>query len=173
MVSSVASVELLVELLRERVGGQITYANLANDLGVSAPTVKSWIELLEKLYLILLLRPFSGTLAKSLGKEPKLYFFDCSAAENGEAARLENLVALALYKWCDFTRDTAVRDTRLFYFRDSNDREVDFVVTEGRSVLACIEVKSSDEELSSSLRYLSDRLKPKQALQLVRNCSRA
>ncbi|NDC39596.1 MAG: ATP-binding protein, partial [Proteobacteria bacterium] len=173
MVSSIASVELLVELLRERVGGQIRYANLANDLGVSAPTVKSWIELLQKLYLIVLLRPFSAKLAKSLRKEPKVYFYDCSAAANGEAARLENLVALALYKWCDFARDTEGRDTRLFYFRDSNDHEVDFVVTEGRTVLACIEVKSSDEEPSSSLRYLSDRVKPKHAVQLVRHCARA
>ena len=173
MISSISSVELLVELLRERVGGHITYSNLAQDLGVSPPTVKSWIELLEKLYVVFLLRPFSGKLAKSLRKEPKLYFYDCSAAENGESARLENLVALALYKWCDFVRDTEGRDARLFYFRDSNDREVDFVVTEGRKILACIEVKSSDEEPSPSLRYLSDRLKPKHSLQLVRNCSRA
>jgi predicted AAA+ superfamily ATPase len=62
---------------------------------------------------------------------------------------------------------------RLFYFRYSNHREVNFVVTGGRTVLACIKVKSSNEEPSSSLRYLSNRLKPKQALQSVRNCSRA
>lgn len=173
MVTSISTIELLVALLRERVGGQVTYSNLANDLGISPPTVKSWIQLLEKVYLIFLLRPYSGTLAKSLRKEPKVYFFDCSAAENGEAAKLENLVALALYKRCDFFRDTAGRDTRLHYFRDSNQREVDFVITEGRSVLACIEVKTSDQEPSPSLRYLSERLKPKITLQLVYNCSRA
>ncbi len=173
MVSSISTIELLVALLRERVGGQITYANLANDLGISPPTVKSWIELLEKVYLIFLLRPFSVQLSKSLRKEPRVYFFDCSAAENGEAAKLENLVALALYKWCDFVRDTQGRDARLLYYRDSNHREVDFVVTEGRRVLACIEVKSSDDAPSPSLRYLTERVKPKQALQLVRHCSRS
>jgi predicted AAA+ superfamily ATPase len=173
MVSSLSAIELLVALLRERVGGQVTYANLANDLGVSPPTVKSWIQLLEKVYLIFLLRPYSGTFAKSLRKEPKVYFFDCSAGENGNAARLENLVALSLYKWCDFVRDTEGRDARLFYFRDSNQREVDFVVTEGRKVLACIEVKNSDEQPSSHLRYLAERVKPKVALQLVRNCARS
>jgi predicted AAA+ superfamily ATPase len=172
MVSSLSSIELLVALLRERVGGQVTYANLASDVGVSPPTIKSWIHLLEKVYLIFLLRPFSTKLAKSLRKEPKVYFFDCSAAENGDAARLENLVALSLYKHCDFMRDTAGRELRLHYFRDSNQREVDFVITEGRSVLACIEVKTSDQDLSPSLRYLAERLKPKIALQLVHNCSR-
>ena len=173
MVSSITSIELLVALLRERVGGQITYSNLANDLGVSAPTVKSWILLLEKVYLVFLLRPFSSTLAKSLRKEPKCYFFDCSAAENGSAARLENLVALALYKWCDFVRDTQGRDARLSYYRDSNKREVDFVITEGRSILACIEVKSGDDAPSPNLRYLAERIRPKHALQLVHYCPRA
>jgi predicted AAA+ superfamily ATPase len=173
MVSSISTIELLVALLRERVGGQVTYSNLASDLGVSAPTVKSWILLLEKVYLVFLLRPFSGQLTKSLRKEPKCYFFDCSAAENGEAARLENLVALALYKWCDFVRDTQGRDAHLHYYRDSNQREVDFVITEGRSVVACIEVKNGDDNPSPSLKYLVERIRPKLALQLVHRCSRA
>jgi predicted AAA+ superfamily ATPase len=173
MVSSISTIELLVALLRERVGGQITYSNLAGDLGVSAPTVKAWITLLEKVYLIFLIRPFSGQLTKSLRKEPKFFFFDCSAAENGEAARLENLVALALYKWCDFVRDTQGRDARLHYYRDSNQREVDFVITEGRSILACIEVKSGDDNPSPSLNYLANRIRPKLAVQLVHRCARA
>jgi predicted AAA+ superfamily ATPase len=173
MVSSISTIELLVALLRERVGGQITYSNLAGDLGVSAPTVKAWITLLEKVYLIFLVRPFSGQLAKSLRKEPKFYFFDCSAAENGEAARLENLVALALYKWCDFVRDTQGRDARLHYYRDSNQREVDFVITEGRSIVACIEVKSGDDNPSPSLNYLASRIRHKLAVQLVHHCARA
>lgn len=173
MVSSISAIELLVALLRERVGGQITYSNLASDLGVSAPTVKSWILLLEKVYLVFLLRPFAGQLTKSLRKEPKCYFFDCSAADNGEAARLENLVALALYKWCDFVRDTQGRNARLHYYRDSNQREVDFVITEGRSVVACIEVKSGDDNPSPSLKYLVERVRPKLAIQLVHRCPRA
>jgi predicted AAA+ superfamily ATPase len=173
LVSNLSAIELLVEFLRERVGGQVTYANLAQDLNVSPPTVKSWIQLLEKVYLIFLLRPYSANLAKTLRKEPKVYFYDCSAAENGEAARLENLVASTLYKWCDFIRDTEGKNWQLFYFRDSNHHEVDFVITEGKSVLACIEVKNSDETPSASLRYLSERVKPQVTLQLVRHCSRA
>lgn len=172
MVTSLHSIEVLVALLRERVGGQITYKNLAGDLGVSGPTVKTWIELLEKLYVVFLIRPYSAQLAKSIRKEPKCYFYDCSAAENGEPARLENLVALALHKWCDFVRDTQGRDPRLLYYRDSNQREVDFVVTEGRTVLACIEVKTEEDSPSPSLRYLSERIKPKLAIQLVRHCKR-
>jgi predicted AAA+ superfamily ATPase len=168
-VSNLKGIELLVELLRERVGGQITYSNLAKDLLVSAPTIKTWVDLLEKLYLVFLLRPYSKGLAKSIRKEPKCYFFDCSAPTNGEDARLENLAALSLLKWCDFERDSKGRNLDLMYYRDINGREVDFVITEDRKVLACIEVKSSDSDPSKSLLYLSERVNPKHSIQLVKS----
>lgn len=55
----------LVELLRERVGGPANYDNLAQALGISPPTAKSWVEFLEKLYLIFLLPPYSKSAARS------------------------------------------------------------------------------------------------------------
>jgi predicted AAA+ superfamily ATPase len=168
-VSNLKGIELLVELLRDRAGGQVTYSNLANDLSVSPPTIKTWIDLLEKLYLVFLLRPYSKGLIKSIRKEPKCYFFDCSAPTNGEEARLENLTALALLKWCDLERDTKGRNLNLMYYRDSSEREVDFVVTEDRNVLACIEVKLSDDTPSKSLLYLTNRIHPKHSIQLVKN----
>lgn len=170
-VANLKGIELLVELLRARVGGQVTYANLAQDVSMSPPTLKTWTELLEKLYLIFLLKPYYKGLAKSIRKEPKCYFFDCSAATNGEAAKLENLVALSLLKWCDLERDTKGRNVDLHYYRDSSEREVDFVVSENTKVLACIEVKTSDETPSSALAYLTKRVAPKYSLQLVKNCS--
>ncbi len=172
-ISNLKGVELLLELLRDRVGGQIAYSNLARDLATSAPTAKAWVELLEKLYLIFLLRPYSKGLAKSIRKEPKCYFFDCSAAHNGDAARLENLCALTLLKWCLFQRDVRGRELNLHYYRDSNHREVDFVVTEGSKVLACIEVKSSETDLSPGIKYLTERLKPVHSFQLVKNLHRS
>lgn len=171
-VSNLKGIELLVELLRERAGGQVTYSNLASDLSVSPPTIRTWMDLLEKLYLVFLLRPYSKGLTKSIRKEPKCYFFDCSAPTNGDEARLENLAALALLKWCDFERDTKGRNVNLMYYRDTNEREVDFVITEDRSVLACIEVKSSDELPSKSLIYLTDKIHPKHSIQLVKNTTK-
>jgi predicted AAA+ superfamily ATPase len=171
-VSNLKGIELLVELLRDRAGGQVTYSNLANDLSVSPPTVRIWMELLEKLYLVFLLRPYSKGLTKSIRKEPKCYFFDCSAPTNGEEARLENLAALALLKWCDFERDTKGRNVNLMYYRDTSEREVDFVITEDKSILACIEVKSSDESPSKSLIYLTDKIHPKHSIQLVKNSTK-
>jgi len=50
----VRGVRLLIELLRERVGSPLNYDNLAKDIAVSPPTVKAWVELLERLYVLFL-----------------------------------------------------------------------------------------------------------------------
>ena len=60
----------LVELLRERVGKPVNYDNLAQSLGISPPTAKSWVELLEKLYIIFLLPPYSNRLSRSIPEGP-------------------------------------------------------------------------------------------------------
>ena len=70
----------LVELLRERVARPTNFDNLAQSLGVSPPTSKAWVELLEKLYIVFLLPPYSDSLARSIRKDRRIYFFDCAAA---------------------------------------------------------------------------------------------
>lgn len=164
----IRGIELLIDLLRERVGNGINYSNLAQDIGVSAPTVKQWIEVLERLYIIFVVTPFSRNIAEAIRKEPRIYFYDCSASTRDNGARLENLVACALLKYCDLQRDSGGRELKLHYFRDKQGHEVDFVITENRRAHYAIEVKTSDDELSSGLRYFAERLKPATAVQLVR-----
>jgi len=158
----------LVELLRERVGKPVNYDNLARDLGISPPTAKNWVDLLEKLYVVFLLQPYSSRIARSIRKERRVFFFDCSAPydETG-GAQIENLAACALLKYAHFRKDASGENWDVFYLRDKENREVDFVVTLNRRIHWLIEVKASDDEISSSLRYYSAKLQPKQALQLV------
>ncbi len=175
-VSALRNIEILLELLRERVGSGISFTNLAQDIGVSPPTIKSWIELLERLYLIFIVPPYHEKMARSLKKEPKIYFFDCAAAYEAneqKAARVENLVACSLLKYCHWVQDRSGIKMQLYYFRDRDKREVDFVVTSQRKVKWCIEVKMSDESLSTSLNYLNQKLAPEAAIQLVFNAQRA
>lgn len=163
----------LVELLRERVGGSANYDSLAQSLGISPPTAKSWVELLEKLYLVFLLPPYSRSLPRSIRKDRKVYFFDCAAAydETG-GAQLENLVACCLLKFTQFRKDAKGESWELFYLRDKEGREVDFVVTRDRRVHWMIEVKASDGNLSPSLAYYTRKLSPRESLQLVLNLDR-
>jgi predicted AAA+ superfamily ATPase len=163
----------LIELLRERVGKPVNFDNLAQSLGISPPTSKAWVELLEKLYVIFLLPPYSNRLSRSIRKDRRVFFFDCAAAydETG-GAQLENLVACSLLKFAQFKRDASGENWELFYLRDKESREVDFVVTVNRRVHWLIEVKASDDNPGSSLKYYTQKLRPTESLQLVRNLDR-
>ena len=163
----------LIELLRERVGKPTNYDNLAQSLGVSAPTVKSWVELLEKLYIVFLLPPYSNHLSRSIRKDRRIYFYDCAAAYDPTGgAHLENLVACSLLKFTQFRRDSIGENWELYYLRDKEGREVDFVVTFNRKVHWLIEVKATDDTVGTSLRYYSQKLQPAAAHQLVLNLHR-
>ncbi len=172
-VSSWRGASDLVELLRERVGQPVSYDSLARTLGISPPTVKNWVGLLEKLYIVFLLPPYSSRLSRSIRKERRVYFFDCAAAydETG-GAQLENLVASALLKHAHFRKDTVGEHREVYYLRDKEQREVDFVVTVNRRVDSLIEVKASDAAVSNSLKYYTERLHPRESLQLVLNLDR-
>ena len=165
-ISSIKKIERLVQLLADRVGSGISYANLARDLEVSAPTIKSWIQILEELYVIYLVRPFSKTLAKSILKEPKVYFFDIGQIKKAEL-RLENLVANHLYKKVHILNDTMGLNYELMYFRDKEQREVDFVLTEDNLPVQIIEVKTSDDVPTRSIIYLKEHFQGIDAIQLV------
>jgi predicted AAA+ superfamily ATPase len=172
-ITSWRGVSDMIELLRERVGKPVNYDNLARDLGISPPTARNWVELLEKLYVVFLIQPYSNRIARSIRKERRIYFLDCAAAydETG-GAQVENLAACSLLKYVHFRKDAFGENWDLFYLRDKENREVDFVVTLNRKVHWLIEVKTSDDEIGSSLRYYTERLQPKQPLHLVLNLHR-
>jgi hypothetical protein len=73
-------------------------------------------------------------------KEQKHYHFDWSVVPE-EPARFENLLASHLLKWVHFEQDTQGRDLELRYFRDTDGREVDFVVIERRKPILLVQSK--------------------------------
>jgi uncharacterized protein len=166
-VSELRGVQLLIELLRERVGGTVNYSHLASDIGVSPPTVKKWIELLERLYLIYIVYPYSRKLARSIRREPKVYFYDCAAATNGNGYRFENLIGSYLLKKIHFLNDSRGTRYGLSYFRDKEKHEVDFVVTDGLKAKLLVETKLSDDSIGKGLKYLNRMIPEARAVQIV------
>jgi len=170
-VRDIKSIEILVDLLAERVGSSISFASLARDLQVSPHTVKHWINVLEDLYVIFVVPPYSKNLSKAHLKEPKIYFYDIGRVEK-DAARLENMVAYHLLKRVLFLEDTEGEKARLYYIRDREQREVDFLTVINNKPEWLIEVKTSEEDLSKSLVYYHARVKPEKSFQLLQNVSR-
>ncbi len=166
-VKDLGAIELLIQILRQRVGQQIVYANLADELQVSPITIKKWIQILESLFIIFVVHPYTKNIAEAVKKTPKIYFYDVGQLSVDEGFRIENLVALHLLKRNQFLEDTEGLKMRLAYIRDKKGREIDFAITENEKLTHLIEVKKSDDQFNTNLNYFSLKLKPKSCLQLV------
>jgi predicted AAA+ superfamily ATPase len=171
-IRNIQSLSLLVDLLRSRVGGTIVVSNLAADLQVSANTVKVWLEILEKMYLIFIVRPYTRSLPRAIQKPPKIYFFDNGDVIGGDGAHFENLVATSLIKRLHFKEDYEGYRYELRYIRDKEGREVDFVILRDNFPEELIEVKYGDDSLSRPLLYYTKKLRPLKSTQIVANLTR-
>jgi predicted AAA+ superfamily ATPase len=87
-VTAISRIELLIELLRERVGSPISYSSLAQDLEVSDKTVKHWLVLLENMYVIFKVSPYHRNIARAVLKQPKYYFYDVAQVNGDNGVRL-------------------------------------------------------------------------------------
>lgn len=171
-IRNVQLLALLVDLLRERVGQLIIMSNLAADLQVSPKTVKAWLEVLEKMYLVFSVRPYTRSIARAVLKPPKVFFFDNADVLSGEGERFENLVATSLLKRLHFLEDREGFRYELRYIRDKEGREIDFAITKDGKLQEIIEVKYSDENISRYLLYYAEKLKPGRVTQIVATLKR-
>lgn len=158
----------LADLLPGRIGSPLSVNALREDLGVAFDTARSWLETLQRLYYLFELRPFAGKLARTLRREGKVYLFDHTQIED-EGARFENLVALHLRKLVDMWNDRGDGDFSLWYVRDKERREVDFLITERRKPWLLAETKLSDAQISSALRHYRRQFNVPNVVQIVRS----
>lgn len=151
------TMEALYGLLPERVGAPFSASSLSRILKVSHKTVSSWIDLFQGFLLIFKLKPYSKRLARSLVKEPKIYFYDYRRIPNA-AVRFENMVAVELHRAVTLWTDYGLADYRLFYLRNKDREEVDFLVTKDGNPQFMVETKLTDPSVSAQLRKYQDLL---------------
>ncbi|MBI3534162.1 MAG: ATP-binding protein [Deltaproteobacteria bacterium] len=155
-VREISLIELLIELLPSRVGSPLSIQNLAQDLESTHPTVKNWIEIMDRLYISFRISPFGFPKIRAVKKEQKLYLWDWSEIED-QGSRFENLVASHLIKFCHFVEDTQGFLMDLRYLRDTDGREIDFVVLKNKKPLFAVECKLGDTKRSKNLKYFKER----------------
>ena len=155
-VREVALVELLVEALPERVGSPLSVQSLRQDLQVAHETVERWLGILENLYMCFRVPPFGAPRIRAVKKETKLYLWDWSQVP-GTGARFENMVASHLLKFCHHVEDTQGHRMELRFVRDTDRREVDFVVIQDNRPLFAVECKSGEKSPSPAIDYFRQR----------------
>ncbi len=157
-VHDLSGLEVLVELLPGKVGSLLSANALQEDLQVTHKTVAHWLTILERFYYHFRIYPFASTKIKSLRKQPKMYLWDWSATPDGPA-RLENIVGSHLLKLVHYLYDAFGYKAELYYLRDVEGREVDFLVAIDKKPWFAVEVKTGDQAVASSLPYFAKRLK--------------
>lgn len=149
-----------LSLLAIRVGQLLNYSEISKEVGVAVNTIKAWVNALEVSGLIILLPPYYNNLGKRLIKAPKLYFCD-----NGLACTLLNIDSLdTLGKslhlgniWENFVlsehlKEGFVPGKDIFYFRDTNGVEIDFVIEKEGEVFL-VEAKHSERPNPAKLNF--------------------
>ncbi|MDE6716216.1 MAG: ATP-binding protein [Muribaculaceae bacterium] len=156
----------LVRLAAGRCGNEFNASLLSNEIGISSPTVKSWISILQASYIAFLLPPYFANINKRLTKTPKIYFYDTGilcyllGIENTSqlvnhplrGAIFENLAVIELLK----QRLNNAKQPNLYFYRENRGNEADIVRINGE-MMDVFEVKSShtfNKSFTNNLDYL-------------------
>ena len=158
---------LFYDQLRSRVGSTVSINNIALDLEIAPKTLKQWLSILESVYLIFAVKPYSGKLNRTLQKQVKIYVFNNPEVDGDIGSVFENLVATHLLKRLHFLEDSTGERYELRYIRDREHHEVDFVILKNNKPICLIEAKWKDNTPSPSLNYFGDKLKINKRIQLV------
>lgn len=155
-VKDVSLLFLLAEIISSKVGSPLSLKSLEEDLQVSQPTIHRWIEIFNLLYYTFTIAPFGAPKIRAVKKLSKIYMWDWSQVEES-GFRFENLVASHLLKYCHFVEDTQGYQMEVRYLRDTDGREIDFVVIKNKVPIFAVECKSGDRELSKHISYFRER----------------
>src|SRR3990167_420559 len=141
-----------MQLCAGRVACILNFESLANDVGVSSPTIHAWLSVLQASYLVKLLPAYFENFGKRVIKAPKLFFTDLGLVSyllgietdlhmNRNPIRghlFENLVMLEIMN----AKLNQGLDSKLYYYRDNHQNEVDLIIQQGHQLIP-IEIKST------------------------------
>ena len=162
------AIEQILQLLRRKVTSPVSYKSIAEDVQVSPNTVKKYIHILEELYIIFRVTPYSKNIARSLLKEPKIYFYDTGMVVGDDGQRFENFTAVSILKHLHLIEDLEGKQSSLYYLRTKEGKEVDFVLEVDNHPDMIVEAKLAEKILSPQLHYFHQKYKLK-AAQVVKD----
>jgi len=165
-IGSIDQLLVLSTLLTARSGQQIVYASLAKEIRVSENTIRTWIGVLASLHQGFLIKPWHRSVAAAIRKEPKWFLRDWSTLSD-EGQRAETFVGCHLLKAVEGWTDLGFGQFDLYYLRDKQKREVDFLVTKEQKPWFLVEVKKTDTTLSPALAYMQQQTGAEHAFQVV------
>ena len=166
----VNAMRLFAEMLRSRVGSPLSLASIARDLNLSPVTLAKYLDILEALFIVFVVRPWHRNIARATLQAPKVYFYDTGLVQGDDGVRFENLVACHLLKNVQWQQDTRGLPVDLHYIRTKDEAEVDFCLSQGDTLTHLVECKLSDAKPHRALNRFAEQWPQAQAVQLLREC---
>ena len=167
-IAEIDQIGALAEILANRSGEQLVYKALGNEVKVDEKTVKNWTAALKHLFYGFEIRPWHKNIENSIRKTPKWFLRDW-ALVGDRGKRFETLVACHLLKAAEGWTDLGLGEFELFYIRDKQKREVDFLMTKDYEPWMLVEAKSGERKLSESLIRFANKLNVPHAFQVVKD----
>ncbi len=168
--------QTFISLLATRAGQLLNISEIAGQCGISQPTAKDWISILESTYIIQILRPYHNNLSKRLVKSPKVFFVDTGllcyllgidtserffkAAERGPV--FENMVIMEAVKRLSHRMERS----QVFFYRTASNVEVDLIIERGNGIEA-YEIKHAKTLHRDMARPLSIFIKDHQVVKAL------
>lgn len=153
-----------LKVLAARTGQMLNYSDISNEVGVSIPTIKSWVSILVSSNIIYLLQPYFSNINKRIVKTPKIYFYDtglCSYLTNWDnpqvlesgamsGAIFETFVVTEIIK--SYAHN--IKEPNMYYYRDKEKKEIDIII-ERNGKLYPIEIKKTANPDKSAVKNFS------------------
>lgn len=140
----------VLSLLLRQSGGMLDVTRLSRDSQISRPTLMNWLEVYQVTQTVHLLKPYAGGGRSEIVAQPRVYGFDTgfvAHARGWDSLRADDCGML----WEHLVLDTLIACglPQIHYWRDKQDREIDFVVPRGRSNVDAIECKWNANQFES------------------------
>jgi len=164
-IKHIDNLEILFSLLPDNIGSLLSLNNLAQTIGVAHASVKNWLNLFERYFLIFRISPWRKSISRSIVKEKKLYLFNYASLEN-KGKKFENMVAVELFSTLSRWNNLGKGEFGLYFLRNKGKEEVDFLITKEKQPFLLIECKLKETKPSKSLIKFQNSLKIP-AIQLV------
>jgi predicted AAA+ superfamily ATPase len=168
-IADLTKFQTFISLLASRAGGLLNLSEIAKEGGITQPTARAWLTILQSTYIVNLLQPWHRNISKRVVKTPKLYFTDTGLLchllgidtaerffKSGEKGRLfENMIVMETRKRLSVRSER----TNLYFYRTAAGVEIDLLIERGEVFKAC-EIKlakTPDRSLAANLiRFQAD-----------------
>ncbi|MDE6436370.1 MAG: ATP-binding protein [Muribaculaceae bacterium] len=167
-IENLAAFQTFVKLVAGRVGSEFNASAISAEVGISSPTAKAWLGILQTSYIAFQMQPYYANINKRLAKMPKIYFYDTGllcfllgittveelATHPLRGSIFENFAVVELLK----ARFNDGKDNNLYFYRENSGREVDIIQTSGVG-LNLFEIKSSmtfNRDFMRNINYLKE-----------------